>query len=365
MNTMQLNDSSIQRTARAALATALMLGAVQVNAALRIGDNLPEGVAAGTTAELALFVWDPVKEVSYTKDLGINVYGQHYASGNPATNLFVYGQQDTGYQKLFEPLNTDPNFVSFLASSTDRANQIWAVIAISVDANLPQVAGGTSIYTTVNAETPTGTQNPEYTKLFNWVNGDMTNAQGSFETSVRDFNAQPGCSDDCVTNYAANTSSFNVKGQLAYAGAAFAAGGNMGGGAASLAPNVFNAVGRSSWFYSVTASSDASTDRATVDEFDNLGHDAYWGLGVNAQGEYILSYTMEASLAQPQTAAGSLLRLRTDFAANYGRTRLISVPEGDFLGGNVSPVPEPTTWGLMGLGLAVLAARARRPQQRS
>ena len=111
--------------------------------------------------------------------------------------------------------------------------------------------------------------------------------------------------------------------------------------------------------------SDEVGDRSiVVDEFDNLSHDAYWGLGVDGSGNYILSYTLEAHLAQAQTAAGSLLRLRTDFAAHYGSTRLISVP-GDSLdlGGAVTAVPEPATWGLMGLGLALLAGRARRQQR--
>jgi hypothetical protein len=365
-----MNASSIHLPARVCTlrliaAAALLLGANLGHAALRIGDNSPEGVTAGTTPELALFIWDPVKEVSYTRDLGINVYGAHYALGDTASNLFVYGQQDAGYQKLFAPLNSDPNFVTFLSKSTDVANQIWAVIAISSDPNLPLSEGGTTIYTTLNAQTPNGTLNPEYTKLMGWVNGDMTNAEGSFETTVRDFNAQPGCSGSCTTDYATHSSSYNIKGQLAYAGTSFSASHYMAGGSPTYAPNVFNSVGRSSWFYAVTSSSDVSDAVPVVDEFDNLSHDAYWGLGVAANGDYILSYTLDAAVTPTLTAAGARLRLRTDFAAGYGRTRLISVPGMDASGlsAPVAAVPEPSSWGLMALGLAALAAGTRRRRQ--
>lgn len=329
------------------------------HAAVRVGDSSAAGVTAGTTPELMLVIWDPVKEVSYTKDLGINVYGENYALGNTATNLFVYGQQDAGYQKLFSPLNADANFQTFLTKSTNVADQIWAVMAVSSDPSIVG-AGSRAAYTTLNAAAPTGTINPEYTRLTTWPQIDFENAEGSLESFYADVSTQCGAGA-CQADFTANLSSYNVKGQLSYAGNAFASTGTMAGGSLTYAPSVFNKVNKSSWFYTLTVANDNGDQAIVVDEFDNLAHDAYWGLGVDGSGNYILSYTLDPALTQTSTAAGNLLRLRTDFAASYGRARLISVPGGDALNpGHVSAVPEPASWGLMGLGLAALAVRARR-----
>lgn len=349
---------------RLAISTALITAALQAHAAIRAGESSPEAVAQGVTPELMLVIWDPVKEISYVKDLGINVYKEYYSSGNTSTNLFVYGQQDSGYQKLFDPLNADTNFQTFLSKSTDVANQIWAVVAYSINSEIPVQEFGTSIYTTLNSAASPGTLNPQYTNLLNSGNSNWANAAALLGTGMGRLNIQAGsCSGACATDYEVNRSYVNTKGQLAYADTMFGANGLMPTAAAG-APNIFNKINKSSWFYATTTTSDDGSLPIAVDEFDNLGHDAYWGLGVDSNGNYILSYTMEASLTQAQTAQGQMLRLRTDFAANYGGTRFIGAPAGDTLnlggGTTITPVPEPSTWGLMGLGLALLAGRARR-----
>ncbi|QPF76521.1 PEP-CTERM sorting domain-containing protein [Roseateles sp. DAIF2] len=131
-----------------------------------------------------------------------------------------------------------------------------------------------------------------------------------------------------------------------------------------------NRIGNSSWFYYATSSNGDMYGPLLVDEFDNAGHDGYWGLAVNAKGEYILSYTQETAVTKVSTALGLQRRARTDFAAGVignNSTRFIAAPAGEFAGwtpnggATVSAVPEPSSWLMLGLGLAGLAAlQARR-----
>ena len=352
------------RLVRLTFSAALMVSALPSHSAIQVGESTAEGVAAGTTTELMLIIWDPVKEVSYTKDLGVSVYKESYSSGNTSTNLYVYGQQETFYQQL-TTLNTDANLQSFLNKSTDVTNQIWAIVGVSLNPDLTQQEGGASVFTTLKHTASTGTVDTEYTKLYGLNNQKLSTAADNLGIFVRQTNTANGtcATGGCETEYGTNSSYINLKGQTGYAGSLFNSSGELPAGVGvGGSASIFNSVNKSSWFYTATITSDGSDDTIGVDEFDNLGHDAYWGLGIDGNGDYILSYTMEASLTQAQTAQGQLLRLRTDFAASYGGTRLISAPLGDTLnlGGNVTAVPEPSTWGLMGLGLAVLAGRARR-----
>jgi hypothetical protein len=357
MNTM-MKLISPHQASQVMLAAALTLAATSSQAATRVGNSSTDGVAAGTTPELMLFIWDPVKEVSYTKDLGITVYGENYAGGDAATNLFVYGQQNTGFQKLFDPLNSDTKFQSFLSASTNIADQMWAVIAVSSDP-LGFGPGARALYTTLRHSVPTGTSNPEYETLTKFQQIEFESAAGGFESNVSNINTVCDGSN-CNTDFAANLSTQTRKGEIGYAGDAFTSNGALLG--STMSPSIFNAVNSSSWFYKLTMASYESGDPIVIDEFDNDANDAYWGLGVDSNGNYILSYTLAAKLTPVATFEGQLNRLRTDFTAQYGGIRFIDVPAGDTLslGSSISPVPEPATWGLMGLGLAVLAARARR-----
>lgn len=377
------------RQTLALLSTSLALAWQGAHADVTIGDATSASAAAGTNLpELVLMVWDPVAKVSYSRDLGVVAYVDHYAEGNTSKNLYVYGQQDTGYQKLWAPLNTDPLFQQFLAQSSNVANQIWGVMGVQTNADLAGLAGSDTAFFTLNAGgQASGTRNPNYSSLVGMgENGNPAGAGSFFDnseltSSVGNFTTYVGNLNNAVGNLANNThqcvvapsrctganaaildgSSFDTVTSGGYAGTLLQPSGAL---VSNGHGNIMNPVGKSSWFYNVTTSSDTSDGALAVDEFDNRSHDAYWGLGVAANGDYILSFTLEAHLTQAQTVQGQMLRLRTDFAANYGNTRLIGAPVGDTLnldgGAAITPVPEPSTWGLMGLGLALLAGRARR-----
>ncbi|MCV2367303.1 PEP-CTERM sorting domain-containing protein [Roseateles oligotrophus] len=372
-----MNNLARHSLLRASFVGLSFLAAGNANALIAAGE-VDKG---GATPELVLVVFDPVKQVSFTKDLGIYAAPFDPVNDN-SKNFFVQAQQDAGYQKFFDPLNSDANFKEFLKASTNAADQVWAVYA----AGAPDFfgPGSKNLFTTLTNGAGGGVINPNYTSLIgiqNTVFADMTagafagiffgnlnRGQNSNGEAGNSFNSHylEGEVSDPGEYLLLNGSSFDVKGEQApYFGAL--AGATGYGSIIGVLPSSVNPVGSSSWFYYLTPSDNNSTNKVLVDEFDNLGHDGYWGLAVDSKGDYILSFTMEAHLTSATTAQGLARRNRTDFSALYGGVRSLTAPSDEFIGwqpngsfGAVTAVPEPSTYGLFAMGLLALGLRARR-----
>ncbi len=337
-------------------------------------------INASADSELVLVLWDPVNRVSYTRDLGINVYAGT-DTARRETSFYVNAQQDAGFQQFWslDPA-ADANYRQFRSVAVDAGNLVWTVLAVDT-AQDPgdggQEAPGTfQSYMTLRATTTPGVVSQDYARLSSLINSDfalqaprysldffipLNGALASDSGTVNPWNTHRPASGG--TDYSVNGSSFDAEGQSGYFNKSGAALSTFG---STCACNLTTPVGRSSWFYRVTTSDEFdSFAPVAIDEFDNLSHDGYWGVAVNpANGQLVLSYTLAPATLQSLalTPAGRARAALTEYAAG-GISRLIDAPANEFAGyvmPTVSPVPEPGALLLMSGGLLALALGRRR-----
>lgn len=354
---------------------ARFLSATCAALALLQAPHASAAIATDQSPELFLVMWDPVARVSYTKDLGLNLYAGT-DSALRESSFYVYAQQDAGFQQFWNLSTTgDAAYAQFRSLVADTSNVVWSVLAFDAtqeEASSPGVPGDLQSFMTLRATSTPGVVGDSYSKLSALLNGDFLNQvpnmfgdlvsylnQGTAGTpgSLNPFNSHAP-----ADSYAANGSSTDVEGQLGYFGKSGAFLSSFG---LSCQCDLTTPIGRSSWFYRVTTSDEFDLfGPVAIDEFDNLSNDGYWGLAVNpANGQLVLSYTLAPATLQSlaATAAGRERASLTEYLAG-SMSRVIDAPGGEFAGyvmPVVTPVPEPGALLLLAAGGLVLTASLR------
>jgi len=340
------------RTA-AAVAGIVLATTIPARAAIDFGE-LGDG-------ELALVIWDPAREATYTLDLGWNM-----------SEISEDGQDDAGFQRFWKlDRNSDQRLDKLLDLGSAIDSLRWAVVATDI-AGDGLVAGDLRLFFTLEHTVPTGTLNPNYSNVLTVQNASLEAGIGVYSVQLfQTLNADTSNPDNThgtggAGNFTFNGSSFTAKGQAGYwenTGLFMSTFTSISG------PAISNTIGNSSWFYKATTSGFESTDPLTLDEFDNLTHDGFWGLALDpADDTLALSYTIEGTgLTLSQRAFAQSIG-RSELNGGFNTRRLSGAAANPMEAGNgfsrrlldgggtvaaVSVVPEPSSWLLMGLGLGL------------
>lgn len=305
-----------------------------------------------------------------------------------AADFYINAQQDAGSYLFFtlDP-SKDAAFQAFVtAAGASLSTARWGVLGMTVPAS---DSSGRIVYSTLTNNGDVATQTASYDRLFKINNGILRSNTGLSGYIARLNTAVPGSTIDMSTLVTATAPTLGSSlSSIAYpdtypnGGIGFTTGSGSGDGDCVFGGLCFgNPVGTSSWFYQTSVSRNATTGNAngnltvvSVNEFDNLTSDGYWGFARNATtGLYVLSYTLPGSNPKSlvSTDEGRARVSFTDYSAQSGMARLITLGDGDVAAwpaaNTVVAVPEPQTWGLMALGglcvaFAVRRRRTLRPQ---
>ncbi|MDG0857298.1 PEP-CTERM sorting domain-containing protein [Roseateles puraquae] len=325
------------RTRTWLVAATLATFALQAHALIR-SDNAPD---------LVFVLWDPVAQVSYTRDLGLN-----------ANDFWAYAQQDKGYSYDYKLDPTDAALVAFRAASTTLANQRWAVFAFDSGPTLNP--GDAKAYTTLTQGPDDGSTNPNWLDMTKSLTGDILFAAQEMPNRLYfGLNFAGVDPTQYVRTSGDNATSFDKVGSAGYFAGNTGFSAKGGGGKGSFLAgsyNVANEVNKSSWFYYLTNAAGSST--VVVDEFDNLSSNGYWGLAYGSDNRYRLTFTQAAATSGANSASTDIGVVRAssiDYIAQTGPARLLELDATV-----VTSVPEPGTWALFGTGLLTLLTRKRR-----